>query len=74
MKPDTIKKIVVIGSGVMGPGIAQTFAQHGYSVHLSDKDKQKLKTGKNIIINKRSPILLPDYRNKDVLSKSINLI
>jgi len=31
---DQIEVIAVIGAGVMGSGIAQTFAQAGYAVHL----------------------------------------
>ena len=30
MKLDDVKKIAVIGSGAMGHGIAQVFAQAGY--------------------------------------------
>lgn len=32
MKLDEIRKVTVLGCGTMGPGIAQTFAQHGYPV------------------------------------------
>jgi 3-hydroxybutyryl-CoA dehydrogenase len=31
-----IKKILIVGAGVMGHGIAQTFAQAGYQVSLVD--------------------------------------
>lgn len=31
-----IKKIAVIGSGVMGCGIAQSFAAQGYTVSIND--------------------------------------
>jgi 3-hydroxybutyryl-CoA dehydrogenase len=33
---DEIRKILVVGAGVMGHGIAQTFAQGGYEVSLQD--------------------------------------
>ena len=33
---DEIKKVVVIGSGIMGHGIAEVFALSGYSVILED--------------------------------------
>jgi 3-hydroxybutyryl-CoA dehydrogenase len=36
MKLQDIKKIAVIGSGIMGPGIALDFAKAGYGVHLCD--------------------------------------
>ncbi len=36
MKPSHIKKVAVIGSGIMGHGIGQTFALGGYEVRLND--------------------------------------
>lgn len=35
-QPMTVEKIAVIGAGTMGNGIAQVFAQHGFSVSLID--------------------------------------
>ncbi|MDH5414808.1 MAG: 3-hydroxyacyl-CoA dehydrogenase NAD-binding domain-containing protein, partial [Flavobacteriaceae bacterium] len=40
-----MKEIAVIGSGTMGNGIAHTFAQFGYEVHLIDVSKEALKKG-----------------------------
>lgn len=40
MKAENIKKVVVIGTGVMGEGIAQNFAQAGLSVLIADVDKR----------------------------------
>jgi len=37
MKLDNIHKVAVLGSGTMGPGIAQTFAQGGYPVCVWSK-------------------------------------
>ena len=37
-----IKKIMVLGSGFMGTGIAQTAAQYGYSVVLYGRSSSKL--------------------------------
>jgi len=36
MKIQDIEKIAVIGAGMMGHGIAQVFAVHGYDVMLQD--------------------------------------
>ena len=36
------KKIAVIGTGTMGNGIAQTFAQGGYNVVMKDLNDQLL--------------------------------
>ncbi|MEH0019032.1 MAG: 3-hydroxyacyl-CoA dehydrogenase family protein [Desulfobacter sp.] len=42
MKLDDIKQVTVLGSGVMGHGIAQGFAMGGYPVVLYDIDQQVL--------------------------------
>jgi len=40
-----MKNIAVIGSGTMGNGIAHTFAQFGYSVHIIDTSEANLQKG-----------------------------
>lgn len=40
-----MKNITVIGSGTMGNGIAHVFAQHGYTVQLTDISKDALNRG-----------------------------
>jgi len=42
MKAQDIQKVVVIGAGIMGEGIAQNFAQAGLFVQLVDRDEQIL--------------------------------
>jgi 3-hydroxybutyryl-CoA dehydrogenase len=42
MKADNIKKIGVVGAGLMGHGIAQEFALAGYQVHMQDVSQEKL--------------------------------
>ena len=42
-------KILVIGAGVMGHGIAQAFAQKNYPVALQDSDETALKRAKKLI-------------------------
>lgn len=44
-----MKTIAVIGSGTMGNGIAHVFAQHDYTVHLIDINKEALNNALNII-------------------------
>ena len=39
-----IRRIAVIGAGLMGHGIAQEFALHGYEVSLQDLTEDRLKT------------------------------
>jgi 3-hydroxybutyryl-CoA dehydrogenase len=40
-----VMKVAVIGSGTMGPGIAQVFAQTGHDVNLVDLDEKALRAG-----------------------------
>lgn len=44
-----MKNIAVIGAGTMGNGIAHTFAQKGFSVHLIDLSEDALKKGMDTI-------------------------
>ncbi|MCF4100949.1 3-hydroxybutyryl-CoA dehydrogenase [Gillisia sp. M10.2A] len=44
-----MKNIAVIGAGTMGNGIAHTFAQFGYKVHLIDISKESLQKGLDTI-------------------------
>lgn len=45
----TIKKVMVIGAGQMGSGIAQVCAQSGFDVLLNDMNKEALDKGMNRI-------------------------
>src|SRR6185437_5476269 len=42
MTVEDIRRVVVIGAGTMGPGIAATFARHGYDTTLSDVDAKQI--------------------------------
>ena len=44
MTLERIKKVIVIGSGTMGTGIAQMMAMAGYQTTLYDINESKLKT------------------------------
>jgi 3-hydroxybutyryl-CoA dehydrogenase len=44
-----IRKVGVVGCGIMGSGIAQTSAQFGYQVVVSDVNDQLLNKGLNSI-------------------------
>lgn len=43
MKVNQIKKIAIVGAGIMGHGFAMVFAQKGYPVFLYDIDPRILK-------------------------------
>ncbi|MHB8158783.1 MAG: 3-hydroxyacyl-CoA dehydrogenase NAD-binding domain-containing protein, partial [Desulfocucumaceae bacterium] len=47
-------KVTVIGSGVMGPGIAQTWLLGGHQVALTDLSQEALQKGLNSIKNSLS--------------------
>jgi len=49
MKLEDIKRVGVIGAGLMGHGIAQVFAMAGYDVHLYDVDKTTLEKARDRI-------------------------
>ena len=44
-----IRNIAVVGSGTMGPGIALSFAKHGYPVRICDTREQALEMGRAVI-------------------------
>jgi 3-hydroxybutyryl-CoA dehydrogenase len=46
---DSITRIGVVGSGTMGNGIAQVFAQSGFTVHLHDVSESALERAKKTI-------------------------
>ena len=53
MTADDIKLIGVMGSGVMGGGISQTFAQFGYQVIVRDLNDEILARSRDTIENGR---------------------
>ena len=49
MKAEDVKKICVMGAGLMGNGIAQVFAQNGYEVAMRDIEDRFVENGINMI-------------------------
>ena len=47
--PESIKRVAVIGAGLMGHGIAQVFAENGCSVALYDVADNALKIARDRI-------------------------
>lgn len=43
MTVEGIRKVLIVGSGLMGHGIGQVFAQGGYDVVLNDLDEERLR-------------------------------
>ena len=76
-----IKKVAVIGSGLMGHGIAEVFALSGFEVKIEDAfpealEKAKVSIGKSIEkLVKSGRILQYSYGSlSDFLCKIISLI
>src|SRR4051812_4829348 len=42
MQASDVRRVAVIGAGLMGHGIAQDFASHGYEVHLYARSQERL--------------------------------
>ena len=68
-----IKKVVVVGAGQMGSGIAQVFAQAGYEVILSDiteelaqKGKERISKGLDRIVKKGK---ITEEQKNEILAK-----
>jgi 3-hydroxyacyl-CoA dehydrogenase len=57
LRAEDIERVAVIGAGVMGSGIAQTFAQSGYIVHLSARREATLQTAlERISVNQETMV------------------
>ena len=56
-----IKKIVVIGSGTMGHGIAQTYAANGYKVTVVDIKPEALEIAKKLVASNVKTMLDADF-------------
>ena len=76
----TIKKIMVIGAGQMGAGIAQVCAQAGYDVLLNDIKEESFDKGlativKNLSRNVEKERMTEDEKNNTLnrISKSLDL-
>lgn len=60
-----ITKIVVIGAGAMGNGIAQTAAVSGYQVTMTDVDEKALKRGMATITKSASKLMEKEVINEE---------
>ncbi len=49
MNADQIRTVAVVGAGTMGPGIAATFARHGFATRLFDVKAEQLEKAKGTV-------------------------
>ncbi|QFG53007.1 3-hydroxybutyryl-CoA dehydrogenase [Chryseobacterium sp.] len=68
------KKIVIIGAGTMGNGIAHTFAQTGYEVSLVDVSQDALDRGLKTITSNLDRIIAKGNLTEDQKSATLNRI
>jgi 3-hydroxybutyryl-CoA dehydrogenase len=73
LQVEQIEKIAVIGAGVMGSGIAQTFAQAGYAVHLQARRQDTLRAARDRITKNQEAMvragLLTGAAARDALAR-----
>lgn len=73
MQLDEITNIAIIGAGVMGSGIAQTFAQAGYVVRLQARHEDTLRSACDRIARNQEGMiqagLLPERGARDALAR-----
>lgn len=74
MNVDEIRKLAIVGAGLMGHGIAQEFALAGYEVHLCDLTEDKLKQAiKNIQANLQMLVQIGTIAQKQAESVLANI-
>ena len=69
-----MKNIAVIGAGTMGNGIAHTFAQFGYSVHLIDISETALNKGLATITKNLDRMVAKEKITEDDKDNTLNNI
>jgi 3-hydroxybutyryl-CoA dehydrogenase len=68
-----VEKVGIVGAGQMGSGIAQMFAQAGFSVAMTDVYRQQLDEGLAKIVQSLSQVVSEDDRDQIVPRVSISL-
>ncbi len=69
-----INKVLVLGAGTMGNGIAHVFAQNGYSVVLADISESALEKGLNTIRKNLERQLKKGTITEEILNNTISNI
>lgn len=69
-----IKKVLVLGAGTMGNGIAHTFAQSGYQVVMADISQVALEKGLSTIDKNMSRQVAKGKLSEDAKAEALSLI
>ncbi|MEM3381251.1 MAG: 3-hydroxyacyl-CoA dehydrogenase family protein [Candidatus Bathyarchaeia archaeon] len=71
---DDVKSVAVIGSGVMGHGIAEVYALNGYPVWMMDVNDELLRKGMNYIKSELRTLIDNGFTTEEEAEKAINRI
>jgi 3-hydroxybutyryl-CoA dehydrogenase len=69
-----IKKIAVLGAGIMGHGIAESFAMYGYEVHLFEVDEKIRQAVKETIQQELQLLVEEDFIASDTVQPALERI
>ena len=68
LQDNILQKVTIIGSGLMGHGIALKFAQHGFSVNVYDPNNNSLSTLLDRVKTSLSQMSVTESRIKNIVS------
>lgn len=74
MKVGQIKKIAVVGAGLMGHSIAQAFAQEGFPVNVTDAFESALAVAKNSIRSNLVTLVEEKFMSESELEQTLGRI
>ncbi|MEM2982154.1 MAG: 3-hydroxyacyl-CoA dehydrogenase family protein [Candidatus Bathyarchaeia archaeon] len=71
---DDVKSVAVIGSGVMGHGIAEVYALNGYPVWMMDVNDELLRKGMSYIKSELRTLIDNGFTTEEEAEKAVNRI
>jgi len=74
MKLDQIRKVAVVGTGLMGHSIAQAFAQEGFQVNVTDSSASVLATLKDRVRANLATFVEEQYIDQDEAERTLERI
>ncbi len=74
LRLNDVRAIAVIGAGVMGSGIAQTFAQAGYTVHLQARRADTLRAALDRIVRNQEAMVRAGLLETDAAREAFSQI
>lgn len=74
VKVDQIKRVGVVGAGLMGHGIAQAYSQEGYSVTITDESKSALAGVKDRIKANLETLVQGEMLRQDYIEQILDRI